>query len=92
MGIGMFSRRSLLGGSAMMAAAAFARQAGAAPRKRGDRLDGSRPNAAMRANLLFRNAYVMTMDKAGDLPAADLHVRDGVIEAVGPNLKARAQA
>ena len=38
---------------------------------------------------LIRNAYVMTMDTAlGDQPNADVHVRDGVIAAVGAALRA----
>jgi cytosine/adenosine deaminase-related metal-dependent hydrolase len=39
--------------------------------------------------LLIRNAFVMTMDRAvGDLPNADVHIRDGSIAAVGPQLAA----
>jgi 5-methylthioadenosine/S-adenosylhomocysteine deaminase len=40
------------------------------------------------ANLLIRGGYVLTMDPAGDLPAGDVHVRDGVIQAVGRNVDA----
>lgn len=40
-------------------------------------------------DILIQNGYVMTMDPAlGDLEAADVHVRDGRILAVGRNLKA----
>ncbi|HEX7081230.1 MAG TPA: amidohydrolase family protein [Gammaproteobacteria bacterium] len=44
----------------------------------------------MSANeLLVRRAFVMTMDPAlGDLPDADVHVRDGAIAAVGRDLRA----
>jgi 5-methylthioadenosine/S-adenosylhomocysteine deaminase len=38
------------------------------------------------ANLLIRGGYVLTMDSAGDLPGADVHVRDGVIRQIGRNL------
>lgn len=38
------------------------------------------------ANLLIRGGYVLTMDSDGDLPSADVHVRDGVIERIGANL------
>jgi len=38
------------------------------------------------ANLLIRGGYVLTMDPAGDIPGGDVHVRDGVIQAVGRNL------
>jgi cytosine/adenosine deaminase-related metal-dependent hydrolase len=43
--------------------------------------------------LLIRNAFVMTMDRAvGDLPNADVHIRDGSIAAVGPQLAAPSAA
>jgi 5-methylthioadenosine/S-adenosylhomocysteine deaminase len=38
------------------------------------------------ANLLIRGGYVLTMDSAGDLPGADIHLRDGVIQQIGTNL------
>ena len=41
-----------------------------------------------RSELLIRNAYVLTMDAAGDLAGADVHVRDGAIAAVGRGLSA----
>jgi 5-methylthioadenosine/S-adenosylhomocysteine deaminase len=37
-------------------------------------------------NLLIRGGYVLTMDSAGDLPAADVHVSGGEIVAVGEHL------
>jgi 5-methylthioadenosine/S-adenosylhomocysteine deaminase len=37
-------------------------------------------------NAVIRGGYVLTMDPAGDLPGGDVHVRDGVIAAVGENL------
>jgi len=40
------------------------------------------------ANLLIRGGYVLTMDSAGDLPAGDVHLRDGVIQQIGTNLDA----
>ena len=37
----------------------------------------------------MRNAYVVTMDpKLGDIPNGDVHVRNGALIAVGPNLNA----
>ena len=39
-------------------------------------------------NALIRGGYVVTMDSAGDLPGADVHVRDGIIAAVGEHLDA----
>ena len=38
------------------------------------------------ANLLIRGGYLLTMDSAGDLPGADVHVRDGVIQQIARNL------
>ena len=34
-------------------------------------------------NLVIRGGYVVTMDSAGDIPGGDVHVSDGVIQAVG---------
>src|SRR6187455_2345256 len=43
--------------------------------------------AAVRGNYLIKNGAVITVDPAlGVLPRADVHVRDGRIEAVGPDL------
>ncbi len=42
-----------------------------------------------RDEIVIRNAFVMTMDqKTGDLPDADVHLRNGAIVAVGRNLRA----
>ena len=51
------------------------------------------PAAAAQASetgaLLVRNGHVLTMDpEVGDLPRADVLVRDGRIVAVGPDLDA----
>ena len=42
--------------------------------------------------LLIRGGYVLTMDSAGDLPGADVHVKDGVIQAIGAGLDAPGAA
>ncbi len=42
--------------------------------------------SASAANVLSRGGYLLTMDSAGDLPGADLHVRDGIIQRIGRNL------
>ena len=48
---------------------------------------GARPS--LRGNYLIKNGAVITVDPAlGVLPRADVHVRDGRIEAVGPDLAA----
>ncbi len=79
------TRRGLLGAAA--ASALMISGAVAAPRP------APRPQAApklpARANVIIRNAYVMTMDKdVGDLKDADLHVREGAIVAIGQKLNA----
>jgi cytosine/adenosine deaminase-related metal-dependent hydrolase len=51
------------------------------------RAQGAAP-AVPRGNYLIRNGAVITVDRAGVLPRADVHVRDGRIEAVGPDLAA----
>ena len=77
-----FTRRRLLGGAAALSAAGsagFARRAFAA----------AAPKLPARGNFVIRNAYVMTMETGtGDITDGDVHVRDGVIVAVGPNLDA----
>jgi 5-methylthioadenosine/S-adenosylhomocysteine deaminase len=51
-----------------------------------DRTSGKLPP---RGEFVVRNAYVVTMDaKLGDLPNGDVHVRNGALVAVGPNLNA----
>src|SRR6266545_7418860 len=51
-----------------------------------DRTSGKLPP---RGEFVVRNAYVVTMDpKLGDLPNADVHVRNGALVAVGPKLAA----
>ena len=37
-------------------------------------------------SLLIRGGHVLTMDSAGDIPGGDVHIRDGVIQAIGTNL------
>ena len=49
-----------------------------------DRSGGQLPP---RGEFVVRNAYVVSMDpKIGDLPRGDVHVQNGIIAAVGPNL------
>ena len=38
------------------------------------------------ANVIIRGGHVITMDSAGDVPGGDVHIRDGIIAAVGENL------
>jgi cytosine/adenosine deaminase-related metal-dependent hydrolase len=44
--------------------------------------------ALPRGHYLIKNGAVITVEPAGVLPRADVHVRDGRIEAVGPDLAA----
>ncbi|MGH6637858.1 MAG: amidohydrolase family protein [Polaromonas sp.] len=47
------------------------------------------PDAPLRGEFVIRSGQVLTMDAAlGDLPCADVHVRDGAIIAVGVGLPA----
>jgi 5-methylthioadenosine/S-adenosylhomocysteine deaminase len=78
----LMSRRHLLGSAAVLAAAAASGRASHAATSNGT---GALP---ARGAFLIRNAYVMTMDEAGDLADADVHVANGVIIAVGQSLKA----
>jgi 5-methylthioadenosine/S-adenosylhomocysteine deaminase len=42
-----------------------------------------------RGEFLIKNAHLLTMDpKLGEIPGGDVHVRDGIIAAVGRNLSA----
>ncbi len=79
-----FSRRSLLRGSAAFAASAVAPMQALA--------QAASPGPARlptRDELIVRNAFVISMDdKLGDIANADVHVRNGAIVAVGPNLNA----
>src|SRR3954467_4531643 len=45
--------------------------------------------AGVGSEFVIRNAYIVTLEPGtGDLPAGDVHVRDGAIVAVGPALNA----
>ena len=82
-----FSRRHVLGGALAVGAAGFAGlsagQSDAAPRP-----GGKLPE---RGNFVIRGAYVMPME-VDDIFNGDVHVKEGVIVAVGPNLKPRGAA
>jgi cytosine/adenosine deaminase-related metal-dependent hydrolase len=85
---GLLSRRQLLGSAAALAAAsAFDRtsQAASSPASATSALPA-------RGTFVIRNAYVMTMDEAGDIANADVHIANGAIVAVGQNLKVSGAA
>jgi len=81
----VMSRRHLLRAAAALAASGVA-PGGFAAASQGA---GALP---ARGAFVIRNAYVMTMDEAGDIANADVHVANGVIVAVGQNLRAPGAA
>ncbi|MCS6766803.1 MAG: amidohydrolase family protein [Candidatus Protistobacter heckmanni] len=79
-GLGM-SRRGFLG-AALAGALAPGLSAGAAQ-------GAEQESLPPRGEFLIRHAWVLTMDPAGgDFERGDIHVRDGLIVAVGPKLTA----
>ena len=82
-----FDRRDVLqlaGGLAATAAGLGSSRALAQTTPGGTALPG-------RGEFIVRGGHVLTMDATlGDLPTGDVHVRDGVIIAVGPNITAPA--
>jgi 5-methylthioadenosine/S-adenosylhomocysteine deaminase len=75
-------------GSSPLAGNAQAQSPAPAPPSSGNR---AAPGLPARGEFLIRNAYILTMDPAlGDIPGGDVHVKNGVIVAVGKNLKASA--
>jgi 5-methylthioadenosine/S-adenosylhomocysteine deaminase len=88
----IFSRRDFLG--AMTIVGAVGLSACAANSQGGSRLwSPGRTSGRLppRGEFVVRNAYIVTMDaKLGDIPSGDVHVRNGALVAVGPNLNAPA--
>src|SRR5579875_1559652 len=84
------SRRGLLGAAAAASALGLAggtRPARAAASRRA--LAGGEAQLPGRRQFVIRNAYVLTLDPAlGDFERGDVHVRNGEIRAVGPDLDA----
>jgi 5-methylthioadenosine/S-adenosylhomocysteine deaminase len=83
----MLDRRRFLGDMAALAATMLTRSgAPAAVKQKSSALPA-------RKEFVLRNGYVMTMDpELGDLPGGDVHIKNGVIVAVGKMLKAPAAA
>ena len=77
----MLNRRTFLLGATALAGVA-------APGLVSPAMAQSAPPTVARGTYLIRNGAVITVDKAGVLPRADILVRDGRIEAVGPDLAA----
>jgi 5-methylthioadenosine/S-adenosylhomocysteine deaminase len=80
------SRRVFLGGAAVVGSAGLTGQAAHAD----DRTEAaSEHGAPERDEFVIRRAHLLTMDPAlGELPEADVHVRNGDIVAVGADLRA----
>src|SRR5438874_1017705 len=79
------SRRAMLRGTAGLGAVAAIGSAMAAP--------NPAPRLPGRGNFVIRNAYVMTMEpETGDVASGDVHVKDGMIVAVGTRLTAPGAA
>jgi 5-methylthioadenosine/S-adenosylhomocysteine deaminase len=77
------SRRGVLGGTAALGAAGLGDVLAAEPAS-------AHPGGDRRGEFVVRGAYVLSMDPAiGDVAGGDVHVRDGVVVAVGRKLPAR---
>jgi len=77
----MLNRRTFLLGATALAGIA-------APATMSSTMAQDLPPAGARGTYVIRNGAVITVDHAGVLPRADILVRDGRIEAVGPDLAA----
>lgn len=96
------NRRSVLSVAATTAAAGAVGAAAAAPTMAAQSTDQSTDQFDGRSHgrfpvpageFVFRGGHVLTMDPGlGELPEADVHVRDGKIVAVGPDLRVAAPA
>src|SRR5215207_5527462 len=83
------SRRSILCGTVALSAFAAAGPAFAAPKPAPKAASAPGPRLPARGNVVIRNAYVMTMERAtGDIAKGDVHIREGAIIAVGQKLNA----
>jgi cytosine/adenosine deaminase-related metal-dependent hydrolase len=86
---GRITRRGLLGAAAAASAMGLASRAGPARAAPRSALAGPEAQLPGRRQLVIRNAYVLTMDPAlGDFERGDVHLRNGTIVAVGPDLDA----
>ena len=84
------SRRGFLGAAAALGSMALtagcATGTGNPSSPAADRSSGG---LSERGEFIIKNTYILTMDpKLGEIRGGDIHVRDGVIVAVGPNLSA----
>ena len=78
------SRRKLLGAGAGLGAASFMAQALPAAAQAGPAISTALPQ---RGEFVIRNAFVISVDpRIGDLPKGDIHVRNGEIVAIAPEI------
>jgi cytosine/adenosine deaminase-related metal-dependent hydrolase len=85
---GFLSATALFGSAAAMGRMPASAQT-AAPRPPAPATNGPAGALPARGEFLVKNAHVLTMDSTlGDISNGDIHVRDGVIVAVGPSLNA----
>ena len=85
---GDVTRRQLLGTTLAAGAAGLAYSASPALAQNAP-VAGTAGSLPDRGEFVIRGAYVITMDpNLGDIPNGDIHVRNGAIVAVGPNLVA----
>jgi cytosine/adenosine deaminase-related metal-dependent hydrolase len=82
-------RRTVLRGAASLGVLGMSAGPSLAAKRGSARGAGGLP---ARGSFVIRNAYVMTMDDAGDIANGDVHVANGAIVAVGPGLKAPGAA
>ncbi len=85
-GVAGLSAAGLIGSSPLSAATPQTRSSTRTVRGAGTRSANGLP---ARGEFIVRGGYVLTMDSAlGDIPNADVHVKNGNIVAIGKNLKA----
>lgn len=87
---GTVTRRELLGTTlAIGTAAGLAAQSVPSALAQSAAGTASSAQSLTRGEFVIRGAYILTMDPSlGDVPNGDIHVRNGEIVAVGPNLNA----
>ena len=88
------SRRDFIGAATVFGAASLAAcSTNSQPSARLWATDKKSGQLPPRGEFVVRNAYVVTMDpKLGDIANGDVHVRNGALVAVGPNLNAPGAA
>lgn len=80
------SRRGFLGSAAALAATSVG---GFLASPTGASAQGT-ASAPRGGEFVIRGGYIITMDRAtGDIPAGDIHVRNGAIAAIGPSIQAQ---